>query len=79
LGHLITYLPLLVAGIHFSGQFLKQRHMFYLFVSNSIITYLITLYIERNRKGPSKMITPKAHGGVTALSFLSAAFALKPD
>jgi hypothetical protein len=50
-----------------------------LFFSNAIVTYLITYYVERNRKGPSKMITPKSHGGVTALAFLSTAFSLKPD
>jgi hypothetical protein len=34
--------------------------------------------MERNRSGPSKLITPKMHGGVTALAFLGAGFALRP-
>ena len=70
---------MLVAGLHLTGQYFKQRHMFYLFATNAIVTYLTTLFVERNRKGPSKMITPKVHGGVTALAFISAAFSLKPD
>ncbi len=52
--------------------------MFYLFASNSIINYGITYYYEKSKPGPSKMITPKCHGGVTGLAFISAFLAIKP-
>lgn len=45
--------------------------MFYLFASNSLLTYGITYAYERSKKY-SPMITPKSHGSATALAFLSA-------
>lgn len=53
--------------------------MFYLFVTNSLLTYGVTWYYERNKPGPVKMINPKTHGGVTSLAFISSFLALKPE
>jgi hypothetical protein len=53
--------------------------MFYLFSSNALFTYGITYFYEKNKPGPSKMITPKVHGGVTPLAFLFSFLALRPS
>ncbi len=53
--------------------------MFYLFVSNSIVTTITTFIYERNRGGPVKMVTPKIHGAVTSLAFCSAFLAMNPQ
>ena len=49
-----------------------------LFATNCLLTTAVTYLYEKNKPGPNKLITPKIHGGVTTLAFLSAFFAMNP-
>ena len=75
---LATYGPAMVYSIYLCGIYMRQRHMFYLFASNAIITGALTYLIELNKDSPVPMITPKANGAVTPLAFMSAFLAFKP-
>lgn len=50
--------------------------MLLLFATNALITCGITFWYERKR---SPMVTPKSHGAVTPLAFMSAFLGLKPN
>mmetsp|Transcript_10123 Transcript_10123/g.1575 ORF Transcript_10123/g.1575 Transcript_10123/m.1575 type:complete len:102 (+) Transcript_10123:208-513(+) len=75
---MLYYFPMMTGSLLLISKFFKQRHMFFLFASNAILTYGVTHVWERNKK-ISPMITPKSHGSATALAFLAAQFAIKPD
>ncbi|KAL4479501.1 hypothetical protein ABPG72_011823 [Tetrahymena utriculariae] len=78
-GSLIVYGPALLYSLYLCGLYMRQRHMFYLFASNALVTCGITFFYERNKNQPVAMLTPKTHGAVTPLAFMSAFAVIKPD
>lgn len=52
-----------------------------LFATNALLTCGVTFYYERNKYQPGgkTMVTPKAHGAVTPLAFMSAFLGISPN
>jgi len=65
----------MVLSLYVCGKYMKQRHMALLFASNALVTCAVTFWYERSK---SPMVTPKTHGAVTPLAFMSAAMAIAP-
>lgn len=79
-GNMIVYGPAMVYSLFLCSRVMSQKHIALLFATNALLTAGVTFYYERNKgfyKG-TNMVTPKSHGAVTPLAFMSAFFAINP-
>ncbi len=53
--------------------------MFYLFASNAIVTYAITILYEKNKQDSLNFVIPKNNGAVTSLGYIGCFLAFKPQ
>lgn len=80
-GSLIIYGPVMAYSLYLCSRVMKQRHIALLFATNALLTCAVTFYYERSKVQPggTNMVTPKAHGAVTPLAFMSAFLGISPN